>query len=85
MELNRLKLRTEIIVLFLLISSVYLGFYFNEDSSGGAIRDYNNNIIQLLDLKTNFTDCKDVKNYSLTGDLYEFILTSNNLQFCKGR
>ena len=50
-----------------------------------AMRDYNNNIIKLLDLKTNFTDCKDVENYSLTGGLYEFILTSNNLQFCKGR
>ena len=49
------------------------------------MRDYNNKIIKLLDLKTNFTDCKDVENYSLTGGLYEFILTSNNLQFCKGR
>ena len=50
-----------------------------------AMRGYNNNIIKLLDLKTNFTDCKDVENYSLTGGLYDFILTSNNLQFCKGR
>ena len=48
-------------------------------------KDLKKNYKDSLDLKTNFTDCKDVKNYSLTGDLYEFILTSNNLQFCKGR
>ena len=56
MELNRLKLRTEIIVLFLLISSVYLGFYFNEDSSGGAIRDYNNQQKIVEAFSINFND-----------------------------
>jgi len=62
----------------------------NYFKNGGAFwysakRDYNNNIIKLLDLKTNFSSCEEADNFSLTGALYEFILQSNKLQFCVER
>ena len=62
----------------------------NYFKNGGAFwysakRDYNNNIIKLLDLKTNFSSCEEADNFSLTGNLYEFILKSNKLQFCVER
>lgn len=56
MKLNKLKLKTEVIAIFLLISSVYLGFYFNEDSSGGAINDYNNQLIIVEAFSNNFNE-----------------------------
>ena len=48
-----------------------------------AKRDYQNNILELIDLKTNFSNCEDTKLYSWTGQLYDFILETNNLQNCR--
>ena len=57
----------------------------NGGLSGILQKDYNNNIIKLLDLKTNFSGCEEADNFSLTGNLYEFIFKSNKLQFCVER
>ena len=48
-----------------------------------AKRDYQNNILELIDLKTNFSNCEDTKLYSWSGQLYDFILETNNLQNCR--
>ena len=48
-----------------------------------AIRDYENNIVGLIDLKTNFSSCEDANIYAWTGQLYDFILGTNNLQDCR--
>ena len=48
-----------------------------------AIRDYENNIVGLIDFKVNFTTCEEVNLYALTNQLYDFILEANNLQNCR--
>ena len=56
MKLYNFKIKIEVILLFFLISSFFVGFYFDENSSGGAFIDYKNQSIIINAFSVNFTE-----------------------------
>ena len=63
-EKNKFKINYELSFLILVILSYFLGFYFNEDSSGGGFVDFEHEWTSIVEFKKNFFS-------SLTSEQYE--------------
>ena len=55
MRFYNLKINIQLILLFSLITSFFVGFFLDENSSGGAISDYKNQLIIIEAFSKNFT------------------------------
>lgn len=64
LENNNIKINFEFLFLILVICSYFLGFYFNEDSSGGGYVDFEHEWTSIIEFKKDFFS-------SLTSEKYE--------------
>ena len=64
--------------------SAYSKAYFD---GGGAYWysakwDYDNNLLELLDIKSDFTSCEEIKHFKGNTKIYQYMMIKNNLKKC---
>ena len=44
--------------------------------------DYENNLLELLDIKSDFASCEDIKHFKGNTKIYQYMIRKNNLKNC---